>query len=766
MNIEKKNLLKSKISRIPLGFSNFPMGNKKIIMGLIAVVLIVGMGFFVSAQEACPTTVRVGVFENPPKIFTDENGNYVGFHVDVIEDIANKEGWIVEYVHGHFNEGLDKTEKGDIDIMVDVAWSEPRAERFAFNNEAVFINWASIYAKKGFRPTLFKDLEGKTLAGLEGGIHSTGPYGFIQLAKSFRIDIDYILVQDYADVLAAVDEGKADAGAVNRIFGNTYWRDYDIEETPITFNPIEARYALPKNGTHTACLIEKLDVHLRELREDKQSIYYKSIDKYMKDFLAEVKVTPPWVKWVLILVSSLLIVSLGFTIFIRHQTKRVKQSEVRLAQIIEGYSIPTFAINKNHLVTHWNKAMEQLSKVPKKEMIGTSNPWAPFYEKKRPIIADLIIEPDADKKIAKYYKGKYRKSKLIEGVYEAEGYFPKIKKQLFFTAIPIRDMKENITGALETVQDITARKVAEEKVKVRTAELEKEKIIAVEGEKRMAGMRTATLSILEDVDEARKDLAKSNRLKDLFMDIMRHDLLNPAGIVRMNSQLALEGEKDIKKRKLLAPIERNSNRMIRMIRNASILAKLESGEKIDFKDEDLGIMLKGSVEELGERAKEKNMKVRLYAEGKFPAVVNPLIQNVFSNFLSNAIKYSPEKTEIVAGIKKKNEDWLIYVEDRGEGIPAKYKKAIFERFTRLEKGAVKGSGLGLAISKKIAEAHNGRIWVRDHKGGGSVFYVLVPKARKGVVEPTVKEVKGVVGGAKEKVVAKPVKKEKLKEKKR
>ena len=234
----------------------------------------------------------------------------------------------------------------------------------------------------------------------------------------------------------------------------------------------------------------------------------------------------------------------------------------------------------------------------------------------------------------------------------------------------------------------------------------------------------------EKVKQRTFQLSKSNKLKDLFMDIMRHDLLNPAGVVRTNSQLVLSEEKDAKKKKSLEIIERNSNRMIRMIENASILAKLESGEKIDFKEEDLGVMLKASVEELSEGAKEKNMIMKVYAEGKFPAVVNPLIQNVFSNFINNAIKYSPEKTEIIAGIKDKDDSWLVYVEDRGEGIPAKYKKAIFERFTRLEKSAIKGSGLGLAISKKITEAHNGKIWVRDHKGGGSVFYVLIPKIHK------------------------------------
>jgi two-component system sensor histidine kinase SenX3 len=56
---------------------------------------------------------------------------------------------------------------------------------------------------------------------------------------------------------------------------------------------------------------------------------------------------------------------------------------------------------------------------------------------------------------------------------------------------------------------------------------------------------------------------------------------------------------------------------------------------------------------------------------------------VFSNFISNAIKYCPEKSEVIVGIKDKGRDWLVYVEDRGEGIPAKFKKAVFERFVRV-----------------------------------------------------------------------------------
>jgi len=87
-------------------------------------------------------------------------------------------------------------------------------------------------------------------------------------------------------------------------------------------------------------------------------------------------------------------------------------------------------------------------------------------------------------------------------------------------------------------------------------------------------------------------------------------------------------------------------------------------------------------------------------------------------------------------IRKENGNYRISVADKGEGIPDKYKTAIFDRFTRLEKGAIKGSGLGLGIVKKIVELHNGKVWVENNSPKGSVFIVELPQK----VEATKKEV--------------------------
>jgi len=254
-----------------------------------------------------------------------------------------------------------------------------------------------------------------------------------------------------------------------------------------------------------------------------------------------------------------------------------------------------------------------------------------------------------------------------------------------------------------------------------------------------------------------KELSESNKLKDLFIDIMRHDLLNPAGVVRMNAQTALIDEKDSKKKETLRLIENSSDRLIKMIDNASVFAKLESGEKVDFKEMHLGVLLKEAVEGMTAKAKERGIKIKLDAQGKFPATVNPLIGDVFSNLISNAIKYGKEKSDVIVGIKQSGFSWRISVANKGEKIPDKYKKAIFERFSRLEKGAVKGSGLGLAIVKKIVELHNGKVWVEDNSPKGSVFVVEIPRFT--VTKPVDKKIikKEIPPG--KKVVTKPIGKE-------
>jgi len=147
----------------------------------------------------------------------------------------------------------------------------------------------------------------------------------------------------------------------------------------------------------------------------------------------------------------------------------LKESEKRLSRILQGLSIAAFVIDENHVITHCNKAFENLTGFSAKELVGTKNQWKTFYPSQRPILADFIVDGASEEKIAAYYAGKYRKSSLIGGAYEAEDFFPKLKnggKWLFFTAAPLIDDKDAIVGAIETLQDISDRKKAEEALRV------------------------------------------------------------------------------------------------------------------------------------------------------------------------------------------------------------------------------------------------------------------------------------------------------------
>jgi len=139
-----------------------------------------------------------------------------------------------------------------------------------------------------------------------------------------------------------------------------------------------------------------------------------------------------------------------------------------LAKIIDGSPIPSFVINKQHKVTYWNTAIEALSSIKKEEIIGTDEQWRAFYTEKRPVMADLIVDGAPASEIEVYYRGKCKKSRLIDGAYEAEDFFPDLgrnEKWLHFTASPIKDSNGEIIGAIETLEDITERKGAEDNLR-------------------------------------------------------------------------------------------------------------------------------------------------------------------------------------------------------------------------------------------------------------------------------------------------------------
>lgn len=231
----------------------------------------------------------------------------------------------------------------------------------------------------------------------------------------------------------------------------------------------------------------------------------------------------------------------------------------------------------------------------------------------------------------------------------------------------------------------------------------------------------------EDIKKYAKELEESNRMKELFIDIMHHDLINPLTAASGFIELLKEDEIQSRKRIYLETIEKNLVKMLELMDSATKLSKLESSKSIELMAMDLEKVINEVIGNLSHLAADAGMNIENKINMSMPARANKIIEEVFTNIISNAIKYASSGKRIVLECEERKGCWNIRVTDFGEGIKDRDKTVIFGRFRRMAKKGVKGSGLGLAIAGKIMKLHNGRIWVEDNPEGGAVFIVEIPK---------------------------------------
>ncbi len=153
---------------------------------------------------------------------------------------------------------------------------------------------------------------------------------------------------------------------------------------------------------------------------------------------------------------------------LNEELKRMKEREewqgkllrekMTMEGIVEGSPVPMFVIDKNHRIILWNRACTDLTGFGSEEMIGTDNYYKPFYEEKRPFLADFIIDQSIESFDSFYGEGRVRRSESIEGAYEAVKYFKNLsgkQRNLHFLAAPIFDEKGEIVAAIETFLDVS-----------------------------------------------------------------------------------------------------------------------------------------------------------------------------------------------------------------------------------------------------------------------------------------------------------------------
>lgn len=285
-----------------------------------------GFAPFASAE---PRTVRVGVYENEPKVFTDENGEPSGIFIDLIEQIAEEEGWQLEYVPGTWSEGLRALRTGEIDLMPDVAYTTERDRQFDFHERPVVESWSYVYSARGKRIDRFSQLDGMRLAVLRDSVQESAVQ---EMAEGFELELTLVRVASLDEAFAAVEAGEADAAVANYLFGDYFYRDYDLEKTPVVFNAIPLYFAVTQGRNED--LLEAIDARLERWVQEPGSIYYRTLRHYT--VADDDQTALRRALWVLACLGVLLGGAVGWILLLRWQvrvrTMRLEQAKEELEQ--------------------------------------------------------------------------------------------------------------------------------------------------------------------------------------------------------------------------------------------------------------------------------------------------------------------------------------------------------------------------------------------------------------------------------------------------
>jgi NtrC-family two-component system sensor histidine kinase KinB len=236
--------------------------------------------------------------------------------------------------------------------------------------------------------------------------------------------------------------------------------------------------------------------------------------------------------------------------------------------------------------------------------------------------------------------------------------------------------------------------------------------------------------VLKNVTQFKElDQAKTN-----FIATVSHELKTPLSAIKMSLKLLNDsrvGEMNKEQLELLAHIQDDSERLLKITGELLDLSQVESGNlKLNFAVTKPEEIIQFAVDAVKLQAEQKLIQLEIEAEDKLP-LVNVDIQKtawVLVNFLSNALRYSPEKSKVVIAVAERNGFVEFSVQDFGKGIEEKYQKRLFDRYYQVPTDGQNksGSGLGLAISKDFIEAEQGEIWVESAIGEGSKFCFTLP----------------------------------------
>lgn len=289
--------------------------------------------------------------------------------------------------------------------------------------------------------------------------------------------------------------------------------------------------------------------------------------------------------------------------------------------------------------------------------------------------------------------------------------------------LPLRSRRE-VLGALAIAANDPARKMTDEKLPL--AELLAER----------AAVAIENAQLYTQQVEARRKLEDLSRLKDEFLSIASHELRTPVTSIKGYTQLAksLIEENDLRTSAEYLDVALDQiDRMSRLILELLDVSRIETG-RLEIRREEITWpnFVRSVVSRHGTAHPDRSFAVQLPERPIAVEGDRDRLEQVLGNLLENAVKYSPEGSDVAVRVEQSDSSVVTAITDHGIGIPTDEINQVFERFHRgrqVSSNNYGGLGLGLYISKQIIERHSGSIWVESRQGEGTTFFFTLPLAQ-------------------------------------
>ena len=385
----------------------------------------------------------------------------------------------------------------------------------------------------------------------------------------------------------------------------------------------------------------------------------------------------------------------------------MKDSEHRLADIINFLPDATFVINKEGTVIAWNRAIEKMTGQKAIDILGKDRYEysLPFYGERKPILIDLVLKPCSDRENA-YDSIKRHDSNTIVG----ESFVPDLNGKAIYllgSAAVLYDSEGNIYGAIESIRDITERKKAE-----------------------------------EDLKNARDRAESATESKSKFLANMSHEIRTPMNAVIGMTGLLLETRLLPEQRDYLEIIRNSGSALLAVINDILDYSKID-GDKLELEILPFNLIgcIEISMDLVAAKAAEKGLELTYFLKDSVPTMLKGdeiRLRQILINLLGNAVKFT-EKGEVMLSVSSSPLDdgkieFHFEIKDTGIGITQENLGKLFQSFTQVDSSTTRhygGTGLGLAISRRLVEMMGGNIWAESERGVGSTFHFTIRCAASG-----------------------------------